>query len=159
MKVTDEQILAIKLQSDNGNVTVTQACKDQKIAPVTYYRRLEKLTAKSKNITSELLNVTNELPVTIQTIQAELGTIISNLKQMKPTNTRESLSIIDRQISALDKLNNTLKTTQILIDNRSVNIEVKEQTEREVAQWVYGRILENGGKELADKVAGWLGAE
>jgi len=123
-KVTDDQVLVLKSKVDNGNVTVTDGCKKLGIAPVTFYRRLEKLTKKSDEMQQIVNNVTNELPITIQTIQAELGSIISNLKEMKPKDMRESLSVIDRQINALDKLNNTLKTTQILIDNRTTNVTI-----------------------------------
>ena len=155
-RVTDNQILTLKTKIDNGNVTVTQGCKDLRIAPVTYYRRLDKLTKQSDKVQEIVNNVTNELPLTIQTIQAELQAIISDLKGMKGKDTREQLSIMDRKIAALDKMNNTLKTTQILIDNRSVNIEVKTAAQREVCAWVYDRVHERGGKEIADKVLGWL---
>lgn len=154
-KVTDEQILIAALNAENGS-PVGVECKKLHITPKTFYLRRKRLEATQKQVSNRLQEVTSELPMTIQRIQGELQTIISELKGMKGRDTREQLSIMDRKIAALDKLNNTLKTTQILVDNRQVNIEVREQTRHEIAQWVYDTILRKGGPEMADKVMAML---
>jgi hypothetical protein len=152
MKVTDEQILILKTRIDNDDVTVTQGCKELKIAPVTYYRRLSNLSERSEKAAEIERNVTNMLPITIQTVQSELNSIITELKAMRGKDTREQLSIMDRKINALDKLNNTLKTTQILVDNRTVNVEIRNQVENDVVKWVHDTLSFKRGEEFADEV-------
>lgn len=139
-KVTADQILTLKTRIDNGDVTVTQGCKNLGVSPVTYYRRLKALVEKSEECKEIVRNVTDTLPITINSIQTELQGIISELKEMKAKDTSERLRIIDRQTTALDKLLNTIKTTNIMIDNRSLTVNL-DQKETIIEAWVRDELV------------------
>lgn len=145
--ITDQAFEEMRIQVEQGNITVIGACKSLKISKPTYYRKLKqsKERRESNQIVSEYMTIT------IQSIIEDISLNLSDLKTWKQQaqNQKDYLEIMDREIKYHTSL---MKALQTYNDNRSGEAIARESVMQELTSWVYQVISRKMDKDTADRI-------
>ena len=103
-KVTDAQILALKLQVEAGQTTVTKGCQALGITRQYYY----KIQRKHKMVDISLQSLDNSLPLTLLELEGKAKRLLETLEKLE-RDPKKSISSIALQIRLLVPLINSLR--------------------------------------------------
>jgi len=163
-RVTDEQLIAKKIEVDAGNLTVLTACKQLNISKPTYYSRLAKIQDKVMKAkeTSDKLNQT--LPLTVERLDKEAKELLDRLKTMfsdggYDPERHDKLDVLKEIRQTITSYRSALQTAVNYFDNRSVNVdnitvEVRETLMEEDAKqlWIPALLKIVGEKQTREIV-------
>lgn len=149
-KITDAQIIEIKLLSDTG-VKISDECKRRKITTQTFYRRLRKIESQILEDKNKLQQVNKNVSITIKSIIDDISNNLNDLKDWKAKagNQKDYLEIMDREIKYHTSL---MKALQSYNDTKSDDMAMRDSVMQELTGWVFDTIQREMGRDKANEI-------
>ena len=128
-KVTDAQIIEMKMKSDSG-VTISDICDEHGITRQTFYRRYRELEAGITEHKDKLQRMDESVTITIERLDQAAQDILNELESMLKTgkgydmDKHDALDVIKTTVGLITNYRSALQKATFMIDNRQQSITI-----------------------------------